>query len=196
MPDETLPIAHPFWVETHSGVAFDLMVPRPGMFKIEDVAHHLSRLNRFNGAIDAPGYSVAQHCVHVSELVPTSFVRRALLHDVEEYVLGDMTAPWKRLLAQHTQIVSYYVKVVREAAGKAFGVQLVPTPPEVVRADLYMLVAEARDLLHARRPAPQPWSPLLPSLAEVRFIPTITPWTPDQAKARFLEVFEQTGGAS
>ena len=50
------------WVQTRTGLAFDLLEPTPDMVEAMDIAWSLSLINRFNGHSRYP-YSVAQHCV-------------------------------------------------------------------------------------------------------------------------------------
>ncbi len=192
MTSELMPTPHPHWVETWSGEAFDLMLPDPRRFHIEDVAVHLSLVNRFNGAT-GEGYSVAQHCVHVAELVPPEFRRRALLHDVEEFVTGDMVSPWKRLLkATPGCTVSYYTEKIRRAAAEAFHTPFPFNVKEVYEADLVMRSAEIRDFMHARRKPRQEWA--AGTLRDCSHVPKLTAWPAALARARFLEVFDATGG--
>lgn len=185
-----LPIPHPYWVETWSGEAFDLMNPDPARYHIEDVAVHLSLINRFLGAT-GEGYSVAQHCVHVAELVPPGQRRKALLHDVEEAYIGDMVSPWKRLIASRNGIVQFHVEQIRRAAAKAFHEPFPFNTPEVYAADLVMLSAETRDFMHARRAPKQEWNP--GTLRDCSHVPKLTAWPAALARARFLEVFDATG---
>jgi hypothetical protein len=60
---------HPVHIHTYSGIAFDLRDPQPAMVRLDDIIHSLSLMNRFNGAALFP-YSVAQHSLHVAELLP------------------------------------------------------------------------------------------------------------------------------
>ena len=64
---------------------------------IRDIAHHLSNMCRWQGAT-RHFYSVAEHCVHVSRLVPTGYALLALLHDAAEAYMGDAIRPIKRRL--------------------------------------------------------------------------------------------------
>ncbi len=194
-----LPIPHPYWIETWSGRAFDLMNPDPKRVALEDVAMHLSLINRFLGATGV-GYSVAQHSVHVAELVEqeASTTREdafaGLLHDGDEPYLGDFTSPLLRMLYQHTRVVDYYRKLVRTAVGEAFGVALVPTRECVVRADLCLRAAERRDFLRSRHPAPQEWSTKVPPDDRVAFIPRLEAWPAPLARQRFLDTFDRLKG--
>jgi hypothetical protein len=84
------------WIQTRAQLALDILDPKPEQVTLEDVAFSLAHLNRFNG--HAGTYSVAEHSVHVSRAVPERLARAALLHDVAEYVTGDMSSPMKRAM--------------------------------------------------------------------------------------------------
>ena len=86
-----------------SGRRLDLLDPTPVDIEIEDVAHGLAFVARWNGQTrgDFP-YSVAEHSLLVEEifgrLVPEAPVKwrlAALMHDAPEYVIGDMISPVK-----------------------------------------------------------------------------------------------------
>ena len=89
-----------------SGRRLDLLDPSPVDIEIEDIAHGLARVARWNGQTKGENaFSVAQHCVLVAELAvhldPTLDRRArlaALLHDAPEYVVGDMISPFKAAL--------------------------------------------------------------------------------------------------
>lgn len=84
-------------VQTYSGRFYDLVSPTPDQFALVDIAHHLSQLCRFGGATLQP-YSVAQHSLVVSYLVPPEHALEALLHDAPEAYLSDLPAPLKWVL--------------------------------------------------------------------------------------------------
>lgn len=94
------------WQRMLSGRRLDLIDPSPVDVEIEDIAHGLARVARWNGQTKGPhAYSVAQHSVFVealaSALMPDlSAQARAmvLLHDAPEYVVGDMISPFKAVL--------------------------------------------------------------------------------------------------
>ena len=85
-----------------SGRRLDLLEPSPLDIEIEDIAHGLARVARWNGQTKgAHDFSVAQHCVVVERLVHELEPRlsrqarlMALLHDAPEYVVGDLISPF------------------------------------------------------------------------------------------------------
>lgn len=91
------------WQRMLSGRRLDLLDPSPLDVEIEDIAHGLARVARWNGQTlgDHP-LSVAQHSLIVEELVgllypqaPRTWRLVALLHDSPEYVIGDLISPFK-----------------------------------------------------------------------------------------------------
>ena len=86
-----------------SGRRLDLLDPTPVDIEIEDIAHGLAFVARWNGQTkgDFP-YSVAEHSLLVEEIfgrmmpdTPAKWRLAALLHDAPEYVIGDMISPVK-----------------------------------------------------------------------------------------------------
>ncbi|MGZ8364072.1 MAG: HD domain-containing protein [Caulobacteraceae bacterium] len=118
-----------------SGRRLDLLDPSPLDIEIEDIAHGLARVARWNGqTVGEHAFSVAQHCVVVEEILarlsPGLDARwrlAALLHDAAEYVIGDMISPFKTALG-----IDYKAFEARlEAAIHIrFGLP-VATPPEI-----------------------------------------------------------------
>jgi 5'-deoxynucleotidase YfbR-like HD superfamily hydrolase len=102
MPTET-PRA---WQRMLSGRRLDILNPSPLDIEIEDIAHGLARVARWNGqTIGTRPFNVAQHSVIVEEFccqIKPGLTRdwrlAALLHDAPEYVIGDMISPFKRAL--------------------------------------------------------------------------------------------------
>lgn len=91
------------WQRMLSGRRLDLLDPSPLDIEIEDIAHGLSFVARWNGQTvgDYP-YSVAEHSIFVEELftrlnprIDHKWRLAALLHDAPEYVIGDMISPVK-----------------------------------------------------------------------------------------------------
>lgn len=91
------------WQRMLSGRRLDLLDPSPFDVEIEDIAHGLARVARWNGqTIGEHAFSVAQHSVLVcqltAELSPGLSPQdrlMALLHDAPEYVVGDLISPFK-----------------------------------------------------------------------------------------------------
>src|SRR5690242_12710616 len=91
------------WQRMLSGRRLDLLEPSPLDIEIEDIAHGLARVARWNGQTKGEhAFSVAQHSVLVERLVAELNPRlsrearlMALLHDSPEYVVGDLISPFK-----------------------------------------------------------------------------------------------------
>jgi uncharacterized protein len=94
------------WQRMLSGRRLDLLDPSPLDIEIEDIAHGLARVARWNGQTNGPNiFSVAQHCLLVEALarIRVPQLDRAgclavLLHDAPEYVIGDMISPFKAVI--------------------------------------------------------------------------------------------------
>jgi 5'-deoxynucleotidase YfbR-like HD superfamily hydrolase len=91
------------WQRMLSGRRLDLLDPSPLDVEIEDIAHGLARVARWNGQTKGGhAFSVAQHCVLVERLsaelnpkIGREARLMALLHDAPEYVIGDLISPFK-----------------------------------------------------------------------------------------------------
>lgn len=134
-----------------SGRRLDLLNPSPLDIEIEDIAHGLARLARWNGQTEGPyAFSVAQHSLLVEDLTaqlrPQVGPRErltALLHDAPEFVIGDMISPFKAALG-----VDYraFEDQLQAAVHIRFG--LPPIPPDelaktIKRADRLCAYFEA-----------------------------------------------------
>ena len=149
------------WVQTHTGVAFDLVAPTAAMVKAEDLTHTLAHLPRFGGALRTH-YSVAQHSVLCAALVWQRTRDRnaalvALLHDAHEAYLGDIKGPVKALIETWAPGKLGEIERGIDAAIHAWaGVQ--PYGPEVTaevqRADRELLIWERDRWLG---PPARPW---------------------------------------
>lgn len=161
-------------VLTQSGRYFNLLTPFLNEYDIEDIAHALAHLCRFGGHTYA-FYSVAQHSVLCSQLVPHMDAYAALMHDAAEAFLGDVPSPLKQLLPDYRRLETE----VEQAIFQRFGVPH-PLPASVKYADRVMLNSEQQDLMP---PHADTW-PLVEGLP--RWPEAIEPWTPLEAKAQFL----------
>jgi len=101
---------------TYSGIWLDLENPTPDMITIKDIAIGLSRESRFNGHTEK-FYSVAQHSVLCSRLVPEWVALEALLHDATEAYLKDIPTPLKDMLPEYKKIEQRLDAVIRRAFG-------------------------------------------------------------------------------
>lgn len=162
--------------------------PRVEDIDLRDIAHSLSLLCRFNGHCRC-FYSVADHSVRVSEILPPALALWGLLHDAAEAYLSDIPRPIKRRLHTFSAMEDQLLSVIMPR----FGLEM-PMPPEVHNADNVLLCTEMRDLMGSRvdwrslgvQPLPDPIRPRDPEQAEQAFL------------ARFYEIESpttQAGGA-
>jgi len=100
-----------------SGRRLDLLDPSPLDVEIEDIAHGLSRVARWNGQTTGPHpFSVAQHCLVVEDIaarlrpgLETRWRLAVLLHDAPEYVIGDMISPFKAVVGGGYKLVEHRI---------------------------------------------------------------------------------------
>lgn len=168
------------WIQTVSGKKFPVDVPEPDQIDIEDIAHALAMLVRFNGH-GLRFYSVAEHSVHVSYEIDPELALVGLLHDAAEAYLGDVPSPLKKQLTQFSE----FEHKMELAIGERFGVDAsLFKDPELKRADIQLLVDEKAALMV---PEPEPWPAEAPPEKDAG---RIRAWEPAEAKDRFLKRFE------
>lgn len=173
------------WTQTFSGLAFDLVAPDRSMVSIKDIAQSLANQCRFNGHCKR-FYSVAEHCLYVSRVVPRAYARQALLHDAAEAYVGDVVSPLKPLLGNYRDIEQR----VWWAICDRFNMPEALSEP-IKAADARMLSTEAEYLL---LPPPRPWpGPVEPfALHELGLVhPNQFGLPPREAHRRFLERFAE-----
>lgn len=129
------------WMQTHSGRRYYPLDPRSDEIEPSDIAHALSLLCRYGGHIDR-FYSVAEHCVLMSQAVAPENALVALLHDATEAYVGDVVRPLKRQLPGYKVIEDrvWYTIAVR------FGLDVM-VPAEVKEADNRILITERLALM-------------------------------------------------
>lgn len=185
-------ITHGAWIQTASGLAYDLEDPKPEQIDLWDVASALANSTRYNG--HAGRYSIAEHSVRVWQWVRDTGAgidaqRSALTHDAHEAATGDVPSPVKKALGETWRAFERKHEIAfRERLRVALDL-----PPIVKVADLTLLATEKRDLLDprayrdnlARLP---PWIPMPPPM-DTR----IAPWDPDRACFMFLEACRTLG---
>jgi uncharacterized protein len=131
------------------GRTFDLRNAQPHEIRIEDIALSLSRQCRYVGH-PTQFYSVAQHVVLVSHLVPPPLAPRALLHDSEETYTGDQSRPFASLCGMEAAKVA---DALRRKAYEAFGLDPNLIDDRLRLADNLALAWEMRDLMDCPPPA-------------------------------------------
>lgn len=140
-------------IQVLSGGRFDLLDPRPEDVNLTDIAHALAQLCRFTGHC-RPFYSVGQHCLMVSRLVPPELALQGLLHDAAEAYVGDVSRPLKNVLDEVAPGVLKEIETrVEQAIFTRFDVAW-PMDPAVKLADNVALATEKRDVM---RGGTEPW---------------------------------------
>ena len=127
-------------ITTASGKFFDILKPEEYEFDIEEISTALSNLCRYTGHVNR-FYSVAEHSVLVSRIVPQHLALAGLLHDASEAYLGDVSSPLKKLLPEYQAIED---RVQRSLAGY-FGFEY-PFGEEIYAADKRMYWQERQSI--------------------------------------------------
>lgn len=99
-----------------SGTLVDLSQPNPDDISLDDIAHHLSHMNRFVGGTRIP-YSVAEHSALVCRILmlskqPWAVCWAGLMHDATEAYLGDISTPLKALLPDYREIEQRWERAI------------------------------------------------------------------------------------
>lgn len=103
------------WQRMLSGRRLDILDPSPVDVEIDDIAHGLARVARWNGQTTGPlPFNVAQHSLIVEDFCgqmrpswPVKWRLAALLHDGPEFVIGDMISPFKAQLGQQYKTIEH-----------------------------------------------------------------------------------------
>jgi 5'-deoxynucleotidase YfbR-like HD superfamily hydrolase len=180
-----------------SGRRLDLLNPSPEDIELDDIAHGLARMARWNGqTIGTSIFSVAQHSLLVEAIVCSmGFSDRevrlaALLHDAPEYVIGDMISPFKATIGGEYKAVEHRLLA---AIHERFGLERELSEnlaKRIKQADRIAAYCEATRL-----------AGFAENEAEMLFdkpVGTITvydhflrSWPADEAKSRFIAAFRQ-----
>ena len=181
------PMMHDAWLRTFSGRSVHILNPRPEEICIQDIAHALANTCRFGGHTPV-FYSVADHSLLVSELVPESLALWGLLHDASEAYLHDLTRPLKRVLdSAGSQDVTRYAELERRmmaAVCSRFGLPA-EMPLLVKAADNTVLATEFRDLFG------EPVSNCILWAGAEPMQRLVAPLSPEAARDIFLLRFEE-----
>ncbi len=187
------------WQRMLSGRRLDLLDPSALDVEIEDIAHGLSRVARWNGQTSgAWSFSVAQHCLLVEDLVgrfkpgaPRPLRLAALLHDAPEYVIGDLITPFKAAVGLDYKALE---NRLMGAIHLRFGLPAVPAiavQKLIKRADRAAAYLEATQLAGFAEAEAGKFFGKPRALAPKR----LKTLPPGEAKARFLRRFAALGGA-
>lgn len=170
------------WMQTANGRQFWPLDPRPDEVHLDDIAHALSMMCRFNSHC-SEFYSVAEHSVRVSRILPYDLALVGLMHDAAEAYVVDVPRPLKRSLVGYKAIEEAVERAIATRYGLPF-----PWHPAVKCADEVLLATEARDLIAGE--CLTRWGRMATPLEE-----RIEPWSPDKARAMFHARFcELLGG--
>lgn len=170
------------WIGLLSGAQFNYNKPEESEVTLDDLASALSNICRFSGHLPV-FYSVAQHLVNTSRIVPEEFAFDALMHDTAEAFTNDLPTPLKWALPIFKELE---VKIEGAMAEK-FGFNF-PYDPAVKKADTEMLILEK---LYVKKDD-RPW-PNYENIEVDHLLPLVDlkPWQPCRAKREFLERFEE-----
>lgn len=166
------------------------VIPLMGNFKpnIEDIAHSLSQINRYNGHTALP-ISVAQHSVLVSRDVPSNFAFQALMHDAHEVYTTDVPSPIKEVLnhignGAWDEFESRIAGVVRRYYG--------------LPATVHSRVKESDTKMYRNEIGSLCSSPAKSAFMKLGVVPAydikIAPWSVDVAFANFIDRFMELSG--
>lgn len=160
-----------------SGGYFDFVEIEQSKFSIDDIANNLSKICRFTGSVDK-FYSVGQHCVIVSHVVPPEHALAGLMHDASEAFMSDLNSPLKALMKTYKTLEKKVEKEIFTRQGLSF-----PMHPSIKLADMAVFLAENKQL---RGIDSCGWYEDITPYAK-----KIVPWTPDRAKREFLKRYEE-----
>jgi 5'-deoxynucleotidase YfbR-like HD superfamily hydrolase len=179
-----------------SGRRLDLLDPSPLDVEIEDIAHGLARVARWNGQTSgAHIFSVAQHCLLVEMIAhQRGNLDRAsrlavLLHDAPEYVIGDMISPFKAVIGDAYKGVEARLLAaihLRFGLPAILAAELIATIKAADRSAAFLEATRLAgfSLAEARRFFGPP-----PKFSAATERDYLTPWPAQVAQARYLERF-------
>lgn len=170
------------WIGLLSGAQFNYNRPEESDVTLDDLASAVSNICRFSGHLPC-FYSVAQHLVNTSRIVPVGLEYDGLMHDTAEAFTNDLPTPLKWALPIFKELE---VKI-ESAMAKKFGFNY-PYDPAVKLADTQMLLLEKK---YVKRDE-QYW-PNYQGIEYEHLLDKVDlkPWQPGRAKREFLERFEE-----
>jgi 5'-deoxynucleotidase YfbR-like HD superfamily hydrolase len=187
------------WQRMLSGRRLDLLDPSPLDVEVEDIAHGLARVARWNGQTQgAHIYSVAQHSLLVEALARAKVPRldrngrlAVILHDAPEYVVGDMISPFKAVIGDRYKAVE---KRLLAAVHLRFGLpaKLPDSLQSLIKAsDRSAAYLEATRLAGFADEEARKFFGPPPKFSSALERDYLSPWPAGIAQARYLERFEK-----
>lgn len=187
------------WQRMLSGRRLDLLDPSPLDVELEDIAHGLARVARWNGQTKGTHiFSVAQHVLLVEALArqktPTLDARgrlAVLLHDSAEYVIGDMISPFKAVIGDSYKVVEHRLLA---AIHLHFGLpaKLPETLHKLIKAaDRNAAYLEATHLAGFAEAEARKFFGAPPKYSAAMERDYLTPWPASTAAKRFAERVEK-----
>ena len=170
------------WMFVLNGKRLEIRNPDPDCFDIVNIAHSLAMIPRF-GAQSQIFYSVAQHSIHVSSLLPLEYKLYGLLHDGPEFALMDLPRPLKyipSILKAYKPIENKLMKVIAKKFKFSMGKKATAAVKEV---DRLVGFTEMRDLINL----PKDYVILGPTLPNIDLSKEKMTW--EEAKQKFLETY-------
>lgn len=171
------------WMQTFTGKVFPLKNFDPGAIDIEDIAHALGMLCRFNGQCKT-FYSVAEHSVHVSHEIAPDLALLGLMHDAAEAYLGDVPTPLKKELEGYCVKEDKLMILISDKFGFEWPAKKSDEYIELKWAD-NQLLADEKHVVMGREP--KPW----PGIFKMKNSDRIQCWSPGKAKEQFLKRFKE-----
>lgn len=170
------------WMQTHSGKKFYPFDPKPDQICIQDISHALGMNCRFNGHVKK-FYSVAEHSVLASYMVPEEDALWALLHDAAEAYISDPPKPFKDGISEH---IDPHERRILEVIAEKYGLEM-PYPESVKKADWKMIIAERVEVLSDQSLLWDTVDSFEGTVPEISF----NFWFPERAALMFLKRFSE-----
>jgi 5'-deoxynucleotidase YfbR-like HD superfamily hydrolase len=190
------------WQRMLSGRRLDLLDPSPLDIEVDDIAHGLARVARWNGQTQGGHiFSVAQHSLLVEALARSKVPRldhkgrlAVLLHDAPEYVIGDMISPFKAVIGDSYKVVE---KRLLAAIHLRFGLPAkLPEPLQALikSADRSAAYLEAIRLAGFAEAEARKFFGPPPKFSAALERDYLKPWAAGTAQARYRDRFEKLLG--
>lgn len=167
-------------MRTVSGHKFAHRDPFNSVISIEDIGHALSHICRYNGHVQK-FYSVAEHCVYVSQLVPQHLAMYGLLHDAAEAYIGDVTRP-VRALFPNEEIENLEIPILRAVFEK------VGLDPDIALEEVYDIDDQ---MVALERPE---WD-IQCRLRSEGVVLRLNNWSPEEARRKFFSRYYEILGS-